>query len=85
MNDKAHHIREQFPDKTHAIDLLMAQDPEFRAMCEDYDACVDALQYWAKSKAPEAEMRVNEYRTLTRELQEEVVEALIAQKPRRPD
>lgn len=85
MDDKAPYIREQFPDKTLAIDLLMAQDPEFRAMCEDYDACVNAFRYWAKSGEPEAEIRVREYRALIRELKEEVAEALVAPKPRRLD
>ena len=85
MNDKAHHIRKRFPDKTHTIDLLMAQDPEFRAICEDYDACINALRYWIKSKEPEAEIRVKEYRALVRELQEEITQALVAMKPRRLD
>ncbi|MCJ7775715.1 MAG: hypothetical protein MUP08_04950, partial [Desulfobulbaceae bacterium] len=72
MNEKAHHIRERFPDKSHIIDLLMAEDSEFLTLCEDYDVCVYALRYWAKSKAPEAETRVNEYRTLIEELEEEI-------------
>ena len=42
----------------------MAEDPEFLALCEDYDVCVNALRYWTKSKEPEAEIRVNEYRTI---------------------
>ena len=78
MNEKAHHIRERFPDKSHIIDLLMAEDSEFLALCEDYDACVYALRYWAKSKAPEAETRVNEYRTLIEELEEEITQVLVA-------
>ena len=76
MNDKARHIREQFSDKKPSIDLLMAEDPEFLALCEDYDACVDALRYWAKSEAPEAKTRVNEYRALVRDLEEEIAQAL---------
>ena len=76
MNDKAHHIRERFDDKIHAIDLLMAEDPEFSTLCDDFDACVNAFRYWADSKAPEAEARVNEYRTLVRELHEEINQAL---------
>ena len=80
MNDKAHHIRETFPDTQRNIDLLMAQDSEFLALCEDHDACVDALRYWVKSKEPEAKTRVNEYRTLIRELQEEIAQALAALK-----
>jgi uncharacterized protein YdcH (DUF465 family) len=81
MTDKILHIRDRFPDNKHAIDHLMAEDPEFFTLCEDHDACVDALQYWAKSKAPEAETRVNEYRTLVRELQEEITQVLVVKKP----
>lgn len=79
------HIRERFPDKKQSIDLLMAQDPEFLTLCEDHDACVIALRYWAKSKESVAETRVNEYRTLVRELQEEIAQALEALEPRRLD
>ncbi len=76
MDDKTRHIREQFPDKKQSLDLLMAEDSEFLALCEDYDACVNALRYWAESKDPEAETRVNEYRVLVRELEEEVTSTL---------
>ena len=81
----ARHIRERFPDKKHTIDLLMDEDPVFLDLCEDHDACVDALRYWAKSKQPEAETRIDEYRTLVRELQEEITQALLAMEPRRSD
>ena len=80
-----HHIRERFSDKKHTIDLLMAEDPEFLDLCEDHDACVNALRYWAKSEEPEAETRVHEYHTLVRELQEEIARALAALEPRRLD
>ena len=76
MDPKARHIRERFPDQKNTLDLLMAKDPEFLSLCEDYDASVDALHYWAKSKTPEAEMRVKEYRLICQELEEEVAEAI---------
>ena len=85
MDDKARHIRERFPNKKNSIDLLMAEDPEFLDLCEDYDACIDALRYWANSKEPEAETRVDEYRALVRELQEEITQALATVEPRRLD
>ena len=72
MNDKLRHIRERLKDKSHIMDLLMAEDPEFLTLCEDFDACVNAFRYWADSKAPEAEARVDEYRTLIDELEEEI-------------
>jgi len=76
------HIRERFPEKKHRIDRLMANDPEFLTLCEDYDTCVNALEYWAKSNEPEAEIRVNEYRNIADGLEEEVIEALSAMKPK---
>jgi len=81
----ARHIRERFPDKKHRIDLLLAEDPEFFNLCEDHDACVDALQYWAKSKAPEAETRANEYHILVQDLQEEITQALAALEPKQSE
>ena len=83
MNDKARHIRDTFPNKKHTIDLLMAEDSEFLALCEDHDACVDALRYWTQSKESEADTRVNEYRDLIRELGEEILQALEDVEPRR--
>jgi len=56
----------------------MAEDPEFLALCEDYDICVNALQHWTKSRNPEAEIRVNEYRTLAKELEIEILQDLKA-------
>lgn len=85
MNDKERYIREKFSNKTNAIDLLVAEDPEFRDICEDHDACVNALRYWAKSKEPEAEIRANEYLTLAQELEDEVAQALVTLKPQRLD
>ena len=85
MNDKARHIRERFPDKKCLIDLLMAEDPEFFDLCEDYDVCVDALRYWSTSKKPEAQTRVNEYRILIRDLRDEIAQILAMPKQQRLD
>jgi hypothetical protein len=76
MDEKNHPILERFPEKSHDLALLIAEDPEFRAVCEDYDACINALRYWSECKEPEAEIRVSEYRTLIEELEKEVAEAL---------
>jgi len=76
MNEKACYIRDRFPDQCPVIDFLTAVDPNFLALCEEYDVCVKALRYWATSSAPEAEIRVKEYRTIIREIQEEIAETL---------
>ena len=80
-----HHIRERFPSQKDLIDLLMAKDPEFLDLCEDHDACVNALRYWAKSNEPESENRVIEYHTVIKELEEEISQYLSVAKPQRLD
>jgi hypothetical protein len=77
MTDKIHHILKRFPEKSHALIHLMAVDSEFLTMCEDYDACVIALQHWIKSQEPESKTRVNEYSTIIRELEEEINQAIL--------
>ena len=76
MNDKMYHIRKRFPDKSKTLALLISEDSEFRTMCEDYDDCVQACGYWGLSKEPEAENRVNEYRTIIKALEMEIVAVL---------
>ena len=85
MNEKICHILKRFPEKSRLIDLLLKKDPEFVALCEDYDDCVNALRYWSGSNAPEADTRVNEYRVLVQELEEEIDQALEGLNLRRSD
>ena len=54
----------------------MAKDPEFRTLCDDHEACANALHYWAKSKETEAEARIVEYHNLIQDLEDEIGEAL---------
>ena len=83
MHDTQRHILEKFPKKNYTIARLLEEDPEFLALCEDYYVCVKALQHWEQSKEPEAKTRVDEYRTLSQELEEEIVQALAALEARR--
>ena len=83
MSNKHRRILKQFPEKSHTISRLIEEDSEFLAMCEDYGACVEALQHWEQSTEPEAKTRVNEYRTLVRDLEEEIVQALAGLEPER--
>lgn len=76
MADIARHIREVLPDQKDSIDLLVGEDAEFLAMCDDYDVCVDALRYWAGSEESGAKTRVGEYRDLIGALYEEITQIL---------
>ena len=78
MGDKLQKILRRFPNKCEIIRRLIAKNPDFRTICEDYGDCINALQYWRQSSASQAEDRVNEYQTLVDELEKEIVEALVA-------
>ena len=78
MNEIIHYILERLPEKSHLIHLRMEKDPDFATLCEDYNDCVNALRYWSRSKTPEAETRVGEYRIIIREIEEEICQELAA-------
>ena len=67
------------------IDQASAKDPDFRSLCEDYTACVDALRHWTESREPEAQARVTEYRTIIDELEDEIKQILEKTQPLRLD
>ena len=85
MADQPHHILKRFPDIGHTLMRLMAKDAEFHSLCEDYEMCVDALSYWSRAEAPEAEIRTNEYQTLVRELEQEIAAFLAKIKTQQAD
>jgi hypothetical protein len=78
MKEKNQSILERFPEKIQTLTLLMGEDPEFLSVCEDYEVCIEALRYWARSDELEAATRINEYNTLVRELEEEIIGVVAA-------
>jgi uncharacterized protein YdcH (DUF465 family) len=76
MKNKTQHIMERFPEKSDDLSVLMAENQDFLDLCEDYEVCINALRHWEKSKESVAEDRVNEYRIIARELEEEITQAL---------
>ena len=77
MNDLESRILKRFPERIESIDRLLAEDPDFQDLCEDYDICLNALQYWTTSGKPEAKTRVKEYRALAKEFEEEIHQFLL--------
>ena len=76
MNDKTLHVLNRFSSQKDTLVRLMIDDSEFYQLCQDYEDCVNALQYWSTSKEPVSKARIDEYRTLVRELEEEILQAM---------
>lgn len=81
MNATTLHILNRFSNQRDRLVLLMAENLDFYSLCQDYEACVYALEHWARSDEPEAKIRIDEYRTLVRELEDEVAHKIRSLKP----
>jgi hypothetical protein len=75
MGDEIETLARRFPQHASTIRRLEARDPDFRAICADYDEAQRALKHWqaAGEAAPE---RVAEYRQILVELEAEALAIL---------
>lgn len=74
--NSTYHTQRRFTVEKKLLLYLMQANAEFLTVCEDYDACVNALEYWSHHNAPHARERADEYRTLTKELEKEITQSL---------
>lgn len=61
----------RFPDHEFLVRRLHASDPEFRAVCSDYDLARQALRHWEAIESGSA--RAEEYRRWVQELEDEIL------------
>ena len=64
------------PEQARAIYREYERSGSFRALCEDFRTCAEALERWEESDAPGASTRVVEYRQCLGELKTEIEEWL---------
>lgn len=76
MNDLLTILLRHFPKESDKISQRFNEDPRLNEIAENYRDCVTALQYWSLSKSPESEVRIVEYTTFRRELEQEAIDAL---------
>ena len=65
-------VKRQFTGREPAVERAFAASETFRGLCEDYVACVAALERWQDSRAEGARARVQEYSELLGELTKEM-------------
>jgi hypothetical protein len=55
---------------------MYIRDKTFKSVCEDYQKCVEAVEYWKRSPFEKAPQREDEYAILLIELEEEICDYL---------
>ena len=72
---------ERFPERRESIERLFECDKSFRSLCEGYVDCQKAYRFWQRSSLPEAPDLRNDFSSLQRELDEEILEYLVKETP----
>ena len=66
-------VIKKFPEHKGVIQRLCKGNDEFLTLCNDYRMCQEALAYWKISESDQAPLRVNEYQSLLKELENEIL------------
>lgn len=74
--DKAQHLLEQVTMHLAVLELRLAADPEFRCLCADHGEALEALGRWEASTDPQRTSRIEEFRRLVAELEQEIMAEL---------
>jgi len=73
MTDLLTILQRHFPEESDTIKQRLGEDSTLKEIEENYRDCVTALQHWRRSKAPEAQARIAEYSTFSKEIEQEAV------------
>ena len=69
-------VVERFPESREILKRLFESSQSFQTLCEEYEECLGAMRYWRESSFPEAPEFRNEFSSLLRELEEEILDHL---------
>ena len=69
-------VIKRFPDRKDIIKRLFKESENFKAVCEDYRKCSEALHHWDRSDSEESSVRRAEYSDLLQELEAEILQRL---------
>ncbi len=73
--------RKRFKDREESLLLLMQKDLEFLELCEDYEICMKATDYWSGKGVPDARKKADEFRSIATDLEVEISMKLAEFKP----
>ena len=76
-------VVERFPENREILRRLFESNQSFQNLCDEYEVCLRAMRYWRESSFPEAYEFRNEFSSLLRELEEEILEHVGKEKPDR--
>lgn len=71
-------IMQQCPSRKNLLRRMYLGSRSFQTLCDDYQKCVEAQEYWAQSNADQAQERSKEYREMMEGIEIEIKERINA-------
>ena len=71
-------IMRQYPAHKNRLRRMYFGSRSFQILCDDYQKCVEAQEYWAQSNADQAQDRSKEYREMMEGIKIEIQERINA-------
>ena len=78
---KTSFIRKRFKDQETSLLMLMQSDPEFFELCEDYEICMKATDYWSGKGVTGGQDKAKEFRDIASDIEAEIGKILEGHKP----
>jgi hypothetical protein len=69
-------IMRQCPSHKNMLRRMYLDSRSFQTLCDDYQKCLEAQEYWAQSTAIQAQERSNEYREMMQGIKIEIKERI---------
>ena len=69
-------VMKRFPEHRDELRQMYRTSESFQVLCQNYQKCAEALEYWTKSEHIEASNRQREYSDLLKELELEIIQSL---------
>lgn len=80
-SEKEHFVRKRFKDHDEILMVLVKTDPEFQELCEEYELCMKATDYWSGQEGLGAQEKAKEFRSIADDLETEIAMKLAEFKP----
>ena len=69
-------IFKRFPKHKSGLQQMYHKSESFQSICNSYQKCSEAINYWSDSRLKEAPDRKREYEALLHELEREITQSL---------
>ena len=81
MTIKNYFTKKRFRNQEESLQRLLQKDPEFAELCEDYEICMTAAEYWSGRRESGAVEKAKEFRDIAGDIEADISKTLTECEP----